>query len=315
MQTFFTPHHQPHSRRVAVNQIMGNLAFATLRNAPAFILRDRDVTCHESGLISKGWETKWEWLVQRNYEAPRPGEVKSEVESGIFIGGSQNFGHAIFEDLTKVALADIALEDDTDYPPFIAWRGAKIAAFLDLLGYDHQEALPSVHIKGEAIIPSCPLGRDANKVPYAYNDAIHWARQRLKKFTLTQNRRLYLIRKAAHRIVLNEDEVIQALEPFGFEAIDLSTYSLREQIDIISEAELTVCPVGASSPISLFASGGWIELSPPTIHGFFGSQVFCAATGNPYERINCIPDQNHTDANITVPIERLKTIVKTWEGL
>lgn len=71
-------------------------------------------------------------------------------------------------------------------------------------------------------------------------------------------RRIYVTRGSAPRtrIVENEDEVLAALAPHGFERIDPAAMPVGEQIRAFAEAELIVAPHGAALANLAFAGSG-----------------------------------------------------------
>jgi hypothetical protein len=85
---------------------------------------------------------------------------------------------------------------------------------------------------------------------------------------LVPGRRIYITRgRARHtRIVTNEDEVLAALLPLGFQLVDAGALSVAEQIRTFAEAEVIVAPHGAALTNLCFASPGAtvIEIFPPT---------------------------------------------------
>ena len=77
------------------------------------------------------------------------------------------------------------------------------------------------------------------------------------------NRLIYISRKKRNkRIILNEEEVIQTIDKFGFEIIYFEDYSFEEQIKIASECNIIVSIHGAGLTNMLFmkAGGGVLEI-------------------------------------------------------
>lgn len=78
--------------------------------------------------------------------------------------------------------------------------------------------------------------------------------------------RLYLNRrKALHRRVVNEDEVIEFLARFGFENIELESLSVREQAMMLARAKVIVAPHGGGLTNLVFCEPGTkvIEIFSP----------------------------------------------------
>lgn len=109
-------------------------------------------------------------------------------------------------------------------------------------------------------------------LPDAHLQTPRWAVDWLRS-TLLQGagggraRRLYLTRgsRPNTRIVRNEDEVVAALEPLGFEVFDAGGHSVTEQISAFADAEVVVAPHGASLANLVFTTRPTrvIEMFPP----------------------------------------------------
>jgi capsular polysaccharide biosynthesis protein len=98
---------------------------------------------------------------------------------------------------------------------------------------------------------------------------VEWLRRTLNSGELfatnaaDRPRRLYVSRRGARRI-LNEDELIAALEPLGFEVARPDELDLPTQVALFSEATIIVGPHGAGLTNMVFArSGAVLELFPP----------------------------------------------------
>ncbi|MEA5540470.1 glycosyltransferase family 61 protein [Limnoraphis robusta Tam1] len=79
-----------------------------------------------------------------------------------------------------------------------------------------------------------------------------------KKFDLATvenpTERIYISRAhAKHRRVLNEDEIIQYLNNYGFKVVFLEKMSFREQVKLFTQAEVIVAPHGAGLATTLFS--------------------------------------------------------------
>jgi hypothetical protein len=81
-------------------------------------------------------------------------------------------------------------------------------------------------------------------------------------------RRIYISRADAHmRRVVNEDEILEGLRPFGFMQVRLATIGLLEQLRLIRGADVIVAPHGMGLTHIAFGEGTptIIELHNPTI--------------------------------------------------
>ena len=81
-----------------------------------------------------------------------------------------------------------------------------------------------------------------------------------------QTRRLYLSRADTNRRKLaNEDAIIAALEPFGFDSVTMTGRSVSEQARLFAQAEVIVAPHGGALTNLVFCQPATkvIELFPP----------------------------------------------------
>lgn len=80
---------------------------------------------------------------------------------------------------------------------------------------------------------------------------------------------LYLSRwslgQSSHRILINEEQIIAALKPLGFEAVAPETLSPLEQIALFAKARVILGPVGSAFALSGLAAAGAsiVEILPP----------------------------------------------------
>ncbi len=103
----------------------------------------------------------------------------------------------------------------------------------------------------------------------------NWVGQVLRKRFLsriddsqkTMSRRIYVSRKAARfRRVLNEDEIVELLEQYGFISVMLENLTFTEQVNIFRHADIVVGASGGGLANLVFCPVGTkvIELFPPS---------------------------------------------------
>ena len=83
---------------------------------------------------------------------------------------------------------------------------------------------------------------------------------------LSGHERIYISRNnAKSRRILNEDELINFLEPYGFERIILESLSVVEQAELFSQAKMIIAPHGSGLTNLVFCQPGTqvIELFSP----------------------------------------------------
>lgn len=137
--------------------------------------------------------------------------------------------------------------------------------------------------------------------------AIKWLRDRFSSYIYTSDpkkKRIYVSRrKAIHRRVRNEDEMIAFLSKYGFDEYILEDMSLEEQIALFSQAEIVVGPHGAGFSNLIFSTNATlIDLFEPThVHPCFFN--LCHDTGQDYWYVmGEKADRNH----MLVDIEKLQ---------
>ncbi len=265
---------------------------------------------HEFGRFAKGSRVC-------HYEALPPLE---EVDARLLVLPSiscwKNYSHWILESVPRLRAMspedyDLALVPDR-LPFHREW--------LDLLGIPESKRVPAkeeTHIRAtELVVPSpAPpgvIGRDGVEflrrlagVP-ALNEAV------------PGSRRLYVGRGDAwKRKVLNEDAVIEALRPFGFEAIELRGLSVVEQAQLFSGAGIIAAPHGAALANLAFCPPGTtvIECFPDqfvqplyfSLGGVCGLDYFGHWTADD-------PSQWHFDLAIDSLIEIVKEVANSGGG-
>jgi hypothetical protein len=77
---------------------------------------------------------------------------------------------------------------------------------------------------------------------------------------LTDSRRLYIRRGVTRRKVLNEDDVIELLEPAGFEPLTMDGRSVREQAALFASADVVVATHGAALANLVFCRPGTVVI-------------------------------------------------------
>ncbi len=129
---------------------------------------------------------------------------------------------------------------------------------LDHLGLTADRCLGSdkyPHLQAdELVVPSLP-DADLRTPPFV----VAWLRARFLPAALAApHRRLYVGRgdKKRTRRVVNEAELLAALEPLGFEPVDPGSMSPAEQVRAFAEAECIVGPHGAGLTNLAFAPPG-----------------------------------------------------------
>jgi hypothetical protein len=102
------------------------------------------------------------------------------------------------------------------------------------------------------VIPSLPRHVESDSPPWGYSpspEALKWVRNRIRSnvdVSPDNKHRILITRRGAtRRNLLNESEVIETAAKFDFEPVDLTEYSLSEQVRLFAEAEAVIAPHGA----------------------------------------------------------------------
>jgi Glycosyltransferase 61 len=125
----------------------------------------------------------------------------------------------------------------------------------------------------------------------------------------TPKKRIYISRrKAAHRGVRNEPDVVEFLAKLGFQSYLLEDLSFQEQVRLFHSAEIVVAPHGAGLANILFSGAIQVvelQVSPQLLHYFFLSQ----SLGQQYSRV--MGEQIKGDSDFSVPLDKLKEALST----
>jgi capsular polysaccharide biosynthesis protein len=186
-----------------------------------------------------------------SYPAPRS-TIEREC---IFVGGDENYSHWVFRNLLKLSTLD---------------REGLLHAYpwlinADLRGYQ-REYLRLLGVAEAALVPVARndiVRCDRLIVPALLTSqrtirkGAEWIRERLGGCMAGPGRaarRIYVSRRDVNRrTLLNEEELVEALAPLGFEVVVPGELSVTDQIRAFSEARLIVGPTGAAWTNMLFA--------------------------------------------------------------
>ena len=105
--------------------------------------------------------------------------------------------------------------------------------------------------------------------------------------TTNASRKIFLSRKNTRwRRLVNEDEMYEMLQPFGFEIIDVSTLSIKQQFELGQQTSCLITPLGANSNffLNLPSGANVIELAPP-MENMNVTGPFATAAGLNYKQI------------------------------
>ncbi|MFL9450300.1 MULTISPECIES: glycosyltransferase family 61 protein [Nostocales] len=248
-----------------------------------------------------------------------------DVACSLINGWSRNYYHWIVDCLARLESLELYQEKTGIKPTLIvesnpsAWQ----IESLKLLGYQSKDWIPwngSRMKVNRLLVPSFRRSPALHVSPKACS----WLRQRtLGNLPALETDKLnfspYILisrRKAVGRRIINENEVIDALKPFGFVAYVLEDLSFADEVRLFSQAKIVVGPQGAGLTNMIFAENlTVIEL----FSSFFVDDTFvylAKELGFRYGFLKCKPpsmDFRRRDTDIIVNVDALQTLVATAE--
>ena len=257
-----------------------------------------------------------------------------EIEDGIIACfGSKYFGHMIVYAVGIVnALIDCPTKDIPFY--FISPASKKfISEILDTAGIKTNQTR-ALNKRDRLKFKNlwCPI------MPVSYGKGTHHTStdfftrfrgianipQALPEIS-SERQRIYIARgDASYRKVLNEKEIIKALEKYSFQPIEASKYSFSELRYILGSAEIIISALGSNMFNCIFAPAhAQVGEFVPDFYKCDPSNMNCVSTvvagcGQDYWRINCdvIKEEGtkYSKWNFHVPIENVTACVDRMLG-
>jgi hypothetical protein len=187
-------------------------------------------------------------------------EIRLEALDGVTMSvwaDGQNYCHCLLQSVPRLDLLrrGFGLEADRFLVNAAAPRATLEA--LDRLGIpaDRRHLVP---LDGPAY--RCETLRAATS-PHFHDWGVGWAAAFLNELFLpvppdNRSRRLYVRRGVPKRAVLNEDEVLAVLAPYGFEVVTMEGRSINEQAAMFASAAVVVAPHGAALANLVFCRPG-----------------------------------------------------------
>jgi capsular polysaccharide biosynthesis protein len=332
--------HQPLSGPVSQATVYGrSQVFCARVPDPIFFGKSGFIWTRDGHVIAHGLTHKHYDLAQIVSEelaafAPQRGAPGPRMEEEcVFFGGSTNFGHFMFQHMTKLhAVRQIPAARDL---PLAVYRNVprRYLEFLDLAAYPESRRIYVDHDRpvafANAWVPSTAFyrGHYNDREAYIYPDAVFGLRNMiLDRTRIAGDRpRIYVTRNNAQwRRIVNEDEVLAVLDGFGFKVVRLEEMSAAEQVELVSQAEIIVMTTGAASPITSFAPTDCIVLELTNRHlvGTFGSVAFSHILGQILDRIvgedvpsAALHGRPMIDMDFRVPIASLTTALAAASDL
>jgi FkbM family methyltransferase len=265
--------------------------------------RDYDAIWHALPNIDyySGAKTQ-EWIKyyqkDETYSVSLPPLDYSVRGTSIFLGGSRNFGHNLWEWMVRLPaitpLTGTAEFKFLYYEDSLRMREAFEICFPD---YSYN-LLPIPRMQPVEVdnlyFPTAPFRRNSSKDLIVHPDSLVQLRKLLRTGikcipNCLSARGIFITRRTATiRRLINTDEIAAVLADFGIVEVSLEDMSLNDQICLISECEIVVSVFGAGSALAALAprSAMVVELSPSSdIFGMYNGVMSAGILGQRFERI------------------------------
>ena len=197
---------------------------------------------------------------------PDPVEVPGRLGVLAYQHGGLNWYHFIADVLPRTAIAEQCAEIETPDLWYVPASTQDRAGLLDRIGITADRRIDSMevpHVRAETLVVPGLAGYERHPA---------WVTAFLRERLLTPadvrapERLVYITRGASkrNRAVLNEGEVVAALESRGFEPVNPGKLSIDDEIRTFAEAAVVVSAHGAALTNVLFMNPGSlvIELFP-----------------------------------------------------
>jgi hypothetical protein len=227
----------------------------------------------------------------------------------VYIGGWGNWGHWLFQYLTKLAaipdeLYGAQLIVPTDLP-------TTFYACLEKMGFYNYVRVDGP-VTGDGLWTVTPGAyRAGNYQPHIWPEAVHFVRDRLVgRADLRKRTRLYISRAGARwRRIINEPALIDTLQRRGFMAVQLEKLALVEQLDLLGRVEMIVTPFGAGSTSVMLAPSDCrvLTFGPSQMSGEMGAKLYSDILGQPFYRLHC--QASSADADYYAPLDDIEGLL------
>ncbi len=158
------------------------------------------------------------------------------------------------------------------------------------------------------VVPSSSRFHGDDNAPFAAMDpsVCQWLQKsfcgRQKPDKADRNHRLFISRsKASSRRIVNEENVVQAVQRFGFEVHSLEDLSFERQVDLFSSASHVIAAHGSGLTNLLFANQCNVYELFASRHGVRSDYFqICMALGHSYHYMICKSESNADDFCVNI---------------
>ena len=201
-------------------------------------------------------------------------------ENGLFLGGSDNFGHWLLNCVSRLNYLEFL---DKNIPIII--HDYMPQRFVDCLSY-FLDKNPIIKIPKQTlcIFENLYVGTtswflDNNSKAWWNSDSVVFLNKRFTNNKVKkENKKIFLSRKTSKwRKLVNEDIIYSQLKELNFEYVDIENLSLNEQINLAFNSDIIISPLGAGCLTYLFADKGTkcITFSPSMSSAMFLADLYC----------------------------------------
>lgn len=263
-------------------------------------------------------------LIQKTLSSSKTPQI--DIGCSLAHPWGKNYSHWMFDCLLRIEGLEFYQKQTGLKPTLIidseptSWQ----IESLQLLGYGPDDYIcwnqAKLQVK-KLVVPA--FRRYDHKLYKLYHiesiSACKWLRERMLRnisgaeSELSFSSKIYISRrKTWSRRVINEDEVIAALAPFGFVMYTLEDMSVLDKVRLFSQAEIVVAPTGAGTTHIIFSQNlTLIELFSPSLYNacFYslarglGFQYGCLKCDSP------LTDVHGMGADIIVNVNELQQLV------
>ena len=263
-----------------------------------------------------GLPDDWKHPVLRGISIPMIRKIKGTALVLSTMGAGENYGHWIIDLLPRMGFAKY-FGFDFDKVDYILINKA-IYPFqkelIKLTGIPNHKIIetgPDEHIQADLLIVPSNSHHSMYGFEFIRNTLIS---VKSKNASLKSERRIYLTRRNdRHRKITNEDALIELLQKYNFEVIELRDFSITEQIEIMSNTSFLISAQGSGlvNVIYLNPNSKVIEMYDEKeinttfhIYGLYNKLKYGVFFGKPVE------NRNEKRANIWIDLEKMQKLIE-----
>ncbi len=229
-------------------------------------------------------------------------------EKGLFIGGSENFGHWLFNCLGRL---NYLTELERNIPIIV--HDYMPERFFECIRYFSLNPIIKVPKDTLCIFKEIFVGTTTwyvdEKQTYWWNEnTVNFLHDNFTKNKKCKAERLiFLSRQNTNwRQISNEKNVCERLLSLNFEIIKIEDLSIEKQINLALEAKTIIAPLGASSCTFIFGKNSTkcVTIAPNICSPMFVSELYCGPLNLPHKWVigkNIIGNKTSINSDYSIP--------------